>query len=552
MRFWSYHPLKDPLKIRQRQNAVELCKGEPDLLTALDGNLLKNIPDVEKSLSRVSCGCAAPKDLLVIRQALVRGPELRAALGTLDRDNGLFTLSDVPSLREKLERAIDPLMPLAKNEGKVIRAGYNAELDELKNLQEGGRAWLVNYQAQEIRRTGINSLKVGFNRVFGYYIEITQANLKSVPADYQRKQTLVNGERFMTPELKEFEVRVLTAEEKVLQIEAGIMRELQQDILAQTSALHRYCHQIGVIDVIHGLGMLAGCRGYIRPQISDGEELFIVQGRHPVVEAMAADFIPNDTRMNCSDEHCIILTGPNMAGKSTYIRQNAILVIMAQMGSFIPAASARIGVVDKIFTRIGAHDEIAKGQSTFMVEMTEAADIVNNLTPKSLVILDEVGRGTSTYDGLALAWAITEFLAERKVRTLFATHFHELILLADQYRGVKNYNVAVREWDDRVVFLHTIVAGGTDDSFGIYVAKLAGMPTGVIRRATKILAGLEQGGSLRERLKGAEDRGQVDLFTAKNDPQLEALAAQIGALDVDSLTPLQALAKLSELKKMLD
>ncbi len=551
MRYWLYHPLKDAAKIRQRQDAVELLKDIPKLAEALGTVLLKNIPDVEKSLSRISCGCASPKDLLVIRQALARGPGIHAALLPLAVDSPLFALTDIPDLRERLEQAIDPEMPYAKNEGKVIRQGYHAELDELKGLQEGGRTWLVQYQAQEIRRSGINSLKVGFNKVFGYYIEVTNVNLKSVPADYQRKQTLVNGERFITPELKEFELRVLTAEEKVLRIEAGIMRELQADILARTSDLHRYCRQLALVDVLYSLSVLAMRPGYVRPQISDGEELFIVDGRHPVVEAvLASDFIPNDTRMDRVQEHGIILTGPNMAGKSTYIRQNAILVVMAQTGCFIPAASARIGVVDKIFTRIGAHDEILKGQSTFMVEMTEAADILNNLTPRSLVILDEIGRGTSTYDGLALAWALAEFLAERKVRMLFATHFHELTLLADQYKGIKNYNVAVREWEDKVIFLHKIVPGGTDDSYGIYVAKLAGMPVSVIKRAKKILSGLERDGSLRERLKnGGVDNGQGDLFAAGGDPKLEALAAEIEALDVNALTPLQALAKLNDLKK---
>jgi DNA mismatch repair protein MutS len=553
LRFWLYHPLKDPLKIAERQDAVALLKDAPQLVESLGSRLLKNIPDVEKSLSRISCGCAAPKDLLVIRQALARGPQLSDALALLVQENSFFVLSDLPVVRETLECAIDPEMPFAKNEGKVIRAGYHAELDGLKGLQEGGRTWLTQYQAQEIRRTGINSLKVGFNRVFGYYIEITNAHVNSVPPDYQRKQTLVNGERFITPELKEFEVRVLTAEEKVLRIEVEIMQKLQELILVHSGSIHRYCQELAVIDVVYSLALLAARKGYVRPQVTAGEEFFIVQGRHPVVEdVVGADFIPNDIRMDCREEHCMILTGPNMAGKSTYIRQNAILAVMAQMGSFIPAVSARIGAVDKIFTRIGAHDEISKGQSTFMVEMTEAADILNNLTPRSLVILDEIGRGTSTYDGLSLAWALTEFLAERKVRTLFATHFHELTLLADQYRGVKNYNVAVREWEDKVIFLHQIVPGGTDDSYGIYVAKLAGMPAAVVKRARKILGELERDGNLRERLKGEGASAQPDLFARRQDPKLAALAAEVESLDVNALTPIQALAKLNELKKMIE
>ncbi|MEI8012364.1 MAG: DNA mismatch repair protein MutS [Candidatus Omnitrophota bacterium] len=555
MRFWLYHPLKDVDRIRARQDAVALLLDNPGLCADLGSRLLKNIPDVEKSLSRVSCACWAPKDLLVIRQALCRGPDLRAALLPVDGQSQFLVLADIPVLREKLEQAVDPQMPLAKNEGKVIARGYNAELDALKDLQEGGRMWLAAYQAQEIRRTGINSLKVGFNRVFGYYIEITQANVKAVPPDYQRKQTLANGERYITPELKEFEQRVLSAEEKVFRIEAAMMKELAAAILAQAAALHQYCRELAMIDVFYSQSLLAARNGYIRPQVTEGDELFISDGRHPVVEALrAADFIPNDTRMDRAGEHLVILTGPNMAGKSTYIRQNALLVILAQTGSFIPATLARIGVVDKIFTRIGAHDEIARGQSTFMVEMTEAADILNNLTSKSLVILDEVGRGTSTYDGLALAWALAEFLAERKARTLFATHFHELTLLADQYRGVKNYNVAVREWEDKIIFLHKIVPGGTDDSYGIYVATLAGMPAAVVSRAKKILAGLERDGALRDRLRAGKSLSEgPDLFSlpAGEDPRYEALAREVAAVDVNTMTPLAALATLNELKKLI-
>ncbi len=555
MRFWLYHPLKDINKIRARQDAVALFKENPGLCAELGTKLLKNIPDVEKSLSRISCGCSAPKDLLVVRQALCRGPELSAALAPVAGQSVFFALSDIPALRDTLERAINPQMPLARNEGKVIARGYDAQLDSLKDLQDGGREWVSAYQAEEVRRTGINSLKVGFNKIFGYYIEITNVHIKAVPADYQRKQTLVNGERFITPELKEFEQRVLSAEEQVLRLEAGIMKDLAALVLAQSAALHRYCRELAMLDVFYSLSLLASRKGYVRPQINDGDELFIADGRHPVVEAVCgADFIPNDTRLDRCDEHLVILTGPNMAGKSTYIRQNAILVVLAQTGSFIPASSASMGVVDKIFTRIGAHDEIARGQSTFMVEMTEAADILNNLTPQSLVILDEVGRGTSTYDGLALGWALAEFLAERKVRTLFATHFHELTLLADQYRGVKNYNVAVREWEDKVIFLHKIIPGGTDDSYGIYVAKLAGMPAAVVNRAKKILAGLERDGDLRDRLKAGQSGGAgPDLFSnvRDTDPRWEALVRQFDGIDVNAITPLEALAKLNELKKLI-
>ncbi|MEI6438292.1 MAG: DNA mismatch repair protein MutS [Candidatus Omnitrophota bacterium] len=541
-RSWLYHPLKAVTLIDQRLDAVASLKNDPALHAELGGHWLKDMPDLEKSLSRLSCGCAQPKDFLVIRNALARAPGLAAALASASAANELLALHDVPGLCETLTAAINPDMPLAKNEGKVIRKGYNAELDELKNMQDNGLEWLQDYQAQEVRRSGINSLKVGFNRVFGYYIEITNANLKSVPADYQRKQTLVNGERFITPVLKEYEVKILTAQEKVLKLEAEIMGGLARDILDLMSDVHRYCREVASVDVLVSLATVALRQGYVRPKLTDGNELVIEAGRHPVVEGLlGGDFIPNDTRLG-ADTHLVILTGPNMAGKSTYIRQNALLAVMAQMGSFVPAKSARIGVVDKIFTRIGAHDEISKGQSTFMVEMTEAADIVNNLTPRSLIILDEIGRGTSTYDGLALAWALVEHLHSKKARVFFATHFHELTRLSDQLPGVKNYNVLVREWEDKVIFLHQIVPGASDDSYGIYVAKLAGMPGRVVTRANTILAELEKAQS--------PERGAgPDLFKAPVEPDKDELRQEVAALDIENLTPLQALSKLNELKR---
>lgn len=554
IRFWMYHPLKDVLRIRQRQEAVCCLQADASFREDLAGRILSGIPDIEKSLSRLSCGSWAPRDLLAIRHALVRAPQFKEALKGSASRNSLFSVGDPVTLREKLEAAVNPDMPLAKNEGKVIRAGYHAELDELRGLQEQGLGWIADYQAREIRRTGINSLKVGFNRVFGYYIEISNAQLKSVPADYTRKQTLTNGERFVTPELKEYEHKVLTAQDRILKIEAELMRELVSGILLEIQAVHAFAREVATIDALCALGRLSAGRQWVRPDVSEGTELFIEEGRHPVVEgAIGTDFIPNDTRMDCEENRLIILTGPNMSGKSTYIRQNALLVILAQMGSFVPAASARIGIVDKIFTRIGAHDEIAKGQSTFMVEMNEAADILNNLTPRSLVVLDEIGRGTSTYDGLSLAWALAEFLQEKKARTLFATHFHELTLLSERLKGVRNYNVQVREWEDKVVFMHKIIPGGADDSYGIYVAKLAGMPIRVLHRARKILEELESGGSLKERLQGkAFLQEQADLFgKARTDTVADEVRAVIEAMDVNNLTPLQALQKLTDLKNVV-
>jgi DNA mismatch repair protein MutS len=554
-RYWLYHPLKDVAAIKVRQQAVRELKEDETLRQKMAGELLKDLPDVEKSLSRLSCGSAAPRDFLAVRQALCRAPLVMEALKEKAAANPLFALHDVEELRLKLEAAINPEMPLAKNEGKVVRAGYNADLDELRGLEQNGRKWLAEFQARESKRTGISSLKVGFNRVFGFYIEISNANLKSVPADYIRKQTLTNGERYITQELKEYEEKILSAEARILRIEAEVLAALEQDILKEMAVLHRYSGELATLDVITSLSVLASRPRYILPRVTEGSELLIEEGRHPLVEVLmpAEDFIPNDTSMDCENSHLMVLTGPNMAGKSTYIRQNAVLVIMAQMGSFIPAAGATVGVVDKIFTRIGAHDDIAKGQSTFMVEMTEAADILNNLSPRSLVILDEIGRGTSTYDGLSLAWALAEYLAEKKVRTFFATHFHELTLLAQDHPGVRNYNVAVREWEDKVIFLHKIVPGGTDDSYGIYVAKLAGMPAAVISRAKKVLSLLENNGNLKESLKPSSGLApEPDLFgPVRQDPLMEEIRLTLEALDINHMTPMRALESLSKLKENL-
>ncbi len=549
MRSWVYHPLKSVALINARLDAVEFLKNDTALRGELGGRLLKDMPDVEKSLSRLSCSCSTPKDLLVVRQALARAPEMARVLSAAASVNNLFELRDIPHLREKLSAAIDPDMPLAKNEGKVIRRGFNAGLDELKNLQDNGLEWLQDFQAREVRRSGINSLKVGFNKVFGYYIEITNANLGSVPVDYQRKQTLTNGERFVTPELKEHEHRILSAQDKVLRLEAEIVSGLTRDIMEAMSDVHRFCREVAGIDVLSSMAVVALQTGYTRPVLSEGSELVIEAGRHPVVEgSLAGEFMPNDTRLG-EDTRLVVLTGPNMSGKSTYIRQNALLVVMAQMGSFVPAAAARVGIVDKIFTRIGAHDEISKGQSTFMVEMTEAADIVNNLTPRSLIILDEIGRGTSTYDGLALAWALVEHLHECRARVFFATHFHELTTLAATLPGVKNYNVLVREWEDRVIFMHQITPGAADDSYGIYVAKLAGMPGRVVSRANNILVELESHGAAPAEAGAVSTTVVEDLFKPAVDPLLEDLRRDVQSLDIENITPMQALQKLNDLKR---
>ncbi len=555
LHYWLYHPLKQPAPILQRQAAVTILKDQQDIQKKLREQLSR-IPDIEKSISKLSSGYTHAKDLLAIRNTLVLTPEIHNILNPLIPRNRLFAVEDIPSLRELLDKAINPDLPLSNTEGKVIKKGFDPELDQLREIQETGNEWLKNFQAREIKRSGINSLKVGFNKVFGYYIEITNTNLNHVPADFIRKQTLVNAERFITPELKEYEEKILTAQDKILKIENRLILALQKEILDHSAGLHHLCQNIATIDVIYALSLLAQTAKYTAPEISEDSVIDIKDGRHPVVEKVLAQaFTPNDIYLDCAENHLIMLTGPNMAGKSTYIRQIALLVILAQMGSYIPATEARIGVVDKIFTRIGAHDDIAKGQSTFMVEMNEMADIINNLSQRSLIILDEIGRGTSTYDGLSLAWALAEHLQKTKARTLFATHFHELTVLAEELSGIKNYNVAVKEWKDEIIFLHKIVSGSSDDSYGIYVAKLAGIPKSIIARARKILTQLEFKGNLKEKLATTDSNSredQISLFSPPIDPVMEKIKSDIQSINIDALTPIAALNKLQELKEFLD
>lgn len=553
LREWIYHPLKNTARILRRQNAVTLLKNHPRLKEDL-GKLLRNTPDIEKCLSRISCGYAHARDLLALRNTLTRVPAIQQALLPLSAVNPLLAVEDIPGLRKTIEEAVNPEVPLSNPEGKTIKKGFNQELDSLRDMQENGRQWLKKLQEEEIKRTKINSLKIGFTSVFGYYIEISKANLHLVPAEYIRKQTLVNAERFITAQLKEFEEKMLTAEEKILTIETAIIRDLQKTILESSSSIHTLSAGLAAVDSLYCLSLLAESADYIPPHIDEGEEIYIKDGRHPVVEkSIAGQFIPNDTLLNRDDNHLLIVTGPNMAGKSTYIRQNALLVILAQAGSFIPASEARIGVVDKIFTRIGAHDEIGKNMSTFMVEMSETADILNNLTPKSLIILDEIGRGTSTYDGLSLAWAIAEFIGNIRVRTLFATHFHELTALAEEIPGVKNYNVAIKEWREEIIFLHKIVPGGTDDSYGIYVARLAGIPKPVTQRAQEILTQLELHGELSDKIRdGRQKETQISFNSLNSDPAAQKLKEEIENIDLNNLSPIEALNKLNELKKLTE
>jgi len=553
LRYWVYHPLKNTVTIKTRQNGIRLLRDSRDTARELT-KIFRNIPDIEKSITRISLGYTYPKDLLSLRNTLLLVPAIKRITASLSEKNTLFSLLDIPSVRDLLESAINPEIPLSNPEGKIIRQGFNSEMDELRKIQENGRSWLQELQRREIKRTKINSLKIGFNKVFGYYLIVSKANLRLVPGDYIRKQTLVNAERFITPELKEFEEKMLSAEEKICHMEKKLLKDIQREILDKSRDLHALCNNLALLDVLVSLSALARSGGYIQPTVDDSSVILIKDGRHPVVEKyLDKKFIPNDTHMDCNLHQMSIITGPNMAGKSTYIRQNALIVILAQIGSFVPASESRIGIVDKIFTRIGAHDDISKGHSTFMVEMSETAEILNNLSPRSLVILDEIGRGTSTYDGLSLAWAVAEYVIKHKIRTLFATHFHELTALQDEHNGAKNYNVQVKEWKDRIVFLHKIVPGGCDDSYGIYVAKLAGIPKEVISRASGILTQLELSGSLEDKIKkpSRHEERQMTLFNPEMHPynNIREISKEISQIDINLLTPIDALNKIQSWKK---
>ncbi|MCM8822980.1 MAG: DNA mismatch repair protein MutS [Candidatus Omnitrophica bacterium] len=547
LREWIMHPLKDVEKIVERQQAVMILKDNQDIRTSLV-RILKQTYDIEKALSRLSSGYSNPRDIVAIKNTLNQIPEINKALQPVSALNKYLQINDIFELSKLLNAAINPDMPVTSPEGEIIKKGFNAELDSYRNIRENASQWLKNYQSEESKKTGISSLKIGYTQVFGYYIEISNANLHLVPDRYIRKQTLVNAERFITPELKDFEEKMLSAQQKIVEIENNIVKQIVSIITGYSKEIHTVARSIAVLDALISFSILAIEKDYVKPEITNLDEIMINDGRHPLVECFLENkFIPNDTLIDCKENRMLIITGPNMAGKSTYIRQVAILVIMAQSGSFIPASSARIGLVDKIFARIGAHDEIAKGQSTFMVEMSETASILSNLSPKSLVILDEIGRGTSTYDGLSLAWAVAEYLYEKKIRTLFATHFHELVELEKTHPDVKNYNVAVNQWQGEIIFLHKIIPGGTDQSYGIYVAKLAGIPANVINRSKEILKDLESA----EKFSSGE-KHQLSLFNIQIDPLLEDLKNEIKNLNPDEITPVQALQKIYQWKKMFE
>ena len=556
-RSWLCMPLCELGAIELRQDAIEEIKNADDKLAEVR-RLLSNISDTERIAARISTFRASPRDLVALAATLRQIPLLRGILQQFGSDL-LVQLAgrcdSMDELADLLEAAIKPEPPTHLRDGGVIRAGFSEELDRLRSISKNGQSWLKNYQKEQIGRTGIANLKIGYNKVFGYYIEVNRSSADKVPADFVRKQTIKNAERYITEKLKAYETQALNAEEKALELEQQLFEQLRRQSAQYVSRLQGLADTIAQCDCLTALAYLARRRNYIRPKVTAGSELIIHEGKHPVLaETLGPEFVPNDVELGNGAGDILVITGPNMSGKSTYIRQMALLVLMAQTGSFIPAKEAKIGLVDRIFTRVGASDELVRGQSTFMVEMTETANIINNATGKSLVILDEVGRGTSTYDGLSLAWAITEHIANNlRCRTLFATHFHELTELAELFANVKNCNVAVREWMDEVVFLHKILPGGTDKSYGIHVAKLAGVPKTILERSREILEELES--TFQQEATGehfsrhkTKEPDKDTLFIEKHKSVLEKLAST----DVDNLTPLEAINLLNKIKQEIN
>ncbi len=560
LRTWLLRPSVNAVEIRERLDAVEAQVGETitreELRRAMDGVL-----DIERLLSKVTLESANPRDLLALGASLGRIPRVRTSVAhfqaaRLSTLHGL--LDELTDIRDRIEQTLVEEPPLTFADGGVVRAGVDTDLDQLRDLSLHGKQYIARIEERERQRTGIGSLKVKFNSIFGYYIEISKPNLHLAPADYERKQTLVNAERFTTPELKEYETRILEAQEKIVEIERRIFGELRVFIAGQAKRIRQTALALAEVDVLACFAHLAANRDYCRPEFDACADLEMVQGRHPVIECQeimqsGERFVPNDLFLNSTTQAILVLTGPNMGGKSTYLRQAALVVILAQMGSFVPAARCRLGIVDRIFTRIGASDNLARGRSTFMVEMTETAAILNTATPRSLILLDEVGRGTATYDGLAIAWAAVEYIhARTRAKTLFATHYFELTELADRLSGVKNFHVSVKEGAGGIIFLRRVEPGAADRSYGIEVGKLAGLPSEVVSRAREVLAEHENA-EQRVTAHLAHDEVapasvQLTMFT----PLTQKIVDRLKQTDLDRLSPLEALNLLHELKKQLD
>ena len=563
---WLVFPLKDKRPIDARLDVVEYFFRHPDFKDLI-GEQLHQVGDMERILSKVAVGRVSPREVVALKVALQAIEPIKAAC--LEADNASLNrigeqLNICQSVRDRIEKEINNDPPLLVNKGGVIRQGVSAELDELRRIAYSGKDYLLQIQQRESEQTGIPSLKIGHNNVFGYYIEVRNAHKDKVPQEWIRKQTLANAERYITQELKEYEEKILGAEDKILILEAQLYNELVQSLVEFIPPIQIDANQLARLDCLLSFATVARENKYIRPVVADDDVLEIHQGRHPVIEKqlpIGEQYVANDVRLDTETQQIIIITGPNMAGKSALLRQTALITLMAQIGSFVPAESAHIGLVDKIFTRVGASDNISVGESTFMVEMNEAANILNNLSPRSLVLFDELGRGTSTYDGISIAWAIVEYIHEHpkaRARTLFATHYHELNEMEKSFKRIKNYNVAVREVDNKVIFLRKLEPGGSEHSFGIHVAKMAGMPKSIVKRADEILKQLEQEnrrtGSVSGKTitEGASSAGGMQLsFFQLDDPVLCQIRDEILNLDVNNLTPLEALNKLNDIKRIV-
>jgi len=544
LRAWILQPLRKLIELERRQQMIAGLLQEADLLASIRTEL-KSIRDVERAAGRLSQASGNARDLIALKTSLQQIPKLKSELRKLlDRlafgvnrvkeDERVKSLTqrlrneiqEMPALAEKLGKALVDDPPFGLKEGGIFRDGYDVDLDALRQASREGKNWISHLQEREIRATGIKSLKVRYNSVFGYFIEVTKSNLASVPAHYTRKQTTVGGERFVTPELKEMEAKILGADERSRQLEYQLFQKLREETLRELGSIQQTADAIATLDVICALAETARLFRYCRPTLNDSLRVIIKDGRHPVLDQNLVEekFVPNDTSLDGENMRLAIVTGPNMAGKSTYIRQVALIALMAQIGSFVPAESAEIGLVDRIFTRVGANDDLARGQSTFMVEMNETSNIVNNATERSLVILDEIGRGTSTFDGLSIAWSVAEFLHDKiRARTLFATHYHELTKLAEERSGVCNFNIAVREWNDQIIFLRKIVPGGADKSYGIQVARLAGLPKEILDRAREILSHLEKPNGAIEAPAATKSRPKKKRTASTERPQLDLL-----------------------------
>ena len=567
LKTWLAFPLKNLKKINQRLDTVEFFVKVPFVRENIIEQL-EQIGDLERLVSKIATKRINPRQVIQLRNALEAVAQIKQILEQAPENDlpqiqeFINNLNSLDSLHQRIANEIEPDPPALLNKGGVIAKGVSSELDELRNISTSGQSYLANLQQRLSKITRIPSLKIGYNKVFGYYIEVTNTHKERVPQEWIRKQTLVNAERYITPELKEYEEKILSAQERILELEQVLYNNLIDYMQSYLSLLKQNADTLSQIDVLVNFAQIAIENSYIKPEVNNSLEIEIRNARHPVIEKqlpLGEDYVPNDLILNTKEQQIIILTGPNMAGKSAYLRQNALIVLMAQVGSFVPATKANIGLVDKIFTRVGASDNITTGESTFMVEMNEAASILNNLSQRSLIIFDELGRGTSTYDGISIAWAIVEYIHEHSLaKTLFATHYHELNEMEQSYDRIKNYNVSVREFDDKIVFLRKVVRGGSEHSFGLHVAEMAGLPKSVIERAKTILSELEgkhqQIKSLHKPIEkiGKTRKGyQLKLFEIR-DPVLMTIRDRINSVDINNLTPIQALNLLSEIKKELE